>query len=323
MSRTDVRTLADLGEFGLIAEIIGALPRASPAVRLGPGDDAAVVALTDPRCVVSTDILVEGVHFKGEWSSATEIGHRAAAASLADIVSMGAAPVAVVVALTGPAEMNAQWVLDAAAGVAAECAIAGASLVGGDISRARHVSLCVTAVGDLGGRAPVTRAGAQPGDLVAIAGRQGWAAAGLTVLSRGFRSPRVLVEAYRYPEPPYAAGPAAADAGATAMIDVSDGLLADLGHIARASDVLVDLDPARLPVAEELRATSAAFNVDPLLWYLSGGDDHALVATFPVDAPIPAAFRIIGLVSARGDAPGVTVGGQAWPGPTGHEHFKA
>ena len=313
-------TVADLGEFGLI-DAIRTQQSAGAGVLLGAGDDAAVVAAPDGRVVISTDVLVEGVHFRGEWASAEEIGRRAAAATLADIASMGATATALVVSLTGPPGMSAQWALDLARGLAEEAALVGASVVGGDLSRGRQVVVCVTGIGDLAGLEPVTRSGARAGDVLAMAGRQGWAAAGLAVLSRGFRSPRTIVEAYRRPQPPYAAGPAAARAGARAMCDISDGMLADAGHIAVASGVTIDLDPALLPVPEELRAAAAAFNADPMAWILAGGDDHALLAAFPAGTPLPDGFRRIGLVEPAGELP-VLVAGQRWSGETGHEHFR-
>lgn len=314
------RTVADLGEFGLIDRIRTQQPQ-GPGVLLGAGDDAAVVAAPDGRVVISTDVLVEGVHFKGEWASAQDIGRRAAAATLADIASMGATATGLVVALVGPPAMSAQWALGVAAGLAAEAALVGASVVGGDLSKGKQVVISVTGIGDLAGAAPVTRSGARPGDVVALAGRQGWAAAGLAVLSRGFRSPRVIVEAYRSPAPPYAAGPLAARSGATAMCDISDGLLADAAHIARASKVSIDIDPTALPLAEELRAAASAFNVDPLSWVLTGGDDHALLATFPAGGGVPEGFTVIGRVEQAAESP-VLVGGQGWAGEGGHEHFR-
>lgn len=320
MSGSGGQTVADLGEFGLIDAIRRQQPQGA-GVLLGAGDDAAVVAAPDGRVVISTDVLVEGVHFKGEWASSQDIGRRAAAATLADIAAMGATATALVVSLTGPPAMSAQWALGLAAGLAEEAAQVGASIVGGDLSKGRQVAVAVTGIGDLAGIAPVTRGGARPGQVVALAGRQGWAAAGLAVLSRGFRSPRVLVEAYRRPQPPYPAGPIAARAGATALIDVSDGLIADAGHVAEASRVSINLDPASLPVAEELRSAAAAFNLDPLTWVLSGGDDHALLATFATAEEVPAEFRVIGRTEEEGDAP-VLLAGQPWAGEPGHEHFR-
>jgi thiamine-monophosphate kinase len=179
--------------------------------------------------------------------------------------------------------------------------------------------IAVTALGDLHGLAPVRRDGARPGDLVALAGRTGFAAAGYTVLSRGFRTPKILVVAYRRPEVPYAHGPAAGRAGATAMIDVSDGLLSDLGHVARASSVHIDLLKDAFLVPDQMRDAALALGVDPYQWLLAGGDDHALAATFPADAPLPEGWRVIGRVETGSD---VTVDGQPWSGATGWDHFR-
>jgi thiamine-monophosphate kinase len=173
----------------------------------------------------------------------------------------------------------------------------------------------VTALGDLGGRAPVLRSGARPGDVVALAGRLGWSACGLAVLRRGFSSPIAVVAAHRRPTPPYAAGPGAAEAGATAMCDVSDGLLADLGHIAADSGVVVDLDRAALvraclEPAGPLQQVGAALGTDPLAWVLTGGEDHALVATFPPRVALPVGWTPVGQVR-KGRRPGVLVGGES------------
>lgn len=312
-------TIADIGEFGLIDRIRELVPPA-PAGGIGVGDDAAVLDI-DGRLVASVDSLIEGRHFKPDWVSAEDIGHRAAAASLADLAAMGARPRALLVALGLPPTTPVEWVLDLLTGMIDEAAEVESEVVGGDISRADSVMISVTALGQA--RDVVTRNGAQPGDIAAIAGRQGWAAAGLTVLSRGFRSPRALVNAYQRPHPPYASGPEAAAAGATAMIDVSDGLLADVRHVALASGVLIDLDPEMLPVADQLVETSSAFNVDPLTWVLAGGDDHALVATFPAGSALPQMFTQIGHVVAPGsNGPGVSVDGRYWSGQGGHDHFK-
>jgi thiamine-monophosphate kinase len=178
-------------------------------------------------------------------------------------------------------------------------------------------------LGELDGRTPISRAGAQPGDIVAVCGRLGWAAAGVAVLGRGFRSPRVVVDAHRRPEPPYDAGPEAALLGVHAMVDVSDGLLADLGHIARASTVHIDVDPAAFAIDQPLKDVGAAIGVNPLSFILTGGDDNALAGCFSPDVDLPARWRIVGRVAAVEEPvqPVVTVGGAPYEAAPGYTHF--
>ena len=310
--------IAETGEFGLIARIMAQL-EPGPATLLGPGDDGAVIAAPDGRIVASTDVLVEGRHFRRDWSSAADVGHRAAAANLADIAAMGAAPTGLLLGLCVPTDLEVTWVEELAAGISAEAALVGAGVVGGDMSASPTLTIAVTALGDLQGREPVTRSGAQPGDIVALAGRTGYGAAGYTVLSRGFRTPRLFVEAYRRPEVPYQAGVAAAKLGATSMIDVSDGLLQDLGHVATASVVGIDVRSKAFDVPSQMNDTASALGVDPLIWILTGGDDHALAATFPAGAGLPEGWREIGLVH---EGTGVTVDRKPWQGGTGWDHFR-
>jgi thiamine-monophosphate kinase len=312
-------TLSDAGEFGLIAELVTLFPQGEQ-VLVGPGDDAAVLRVRTGHVVVSTDLLVEGRHFRRDWASAEDVGHRAAAQNLSDINAMGGRAHSLTVGLAAPADLPAAWALDFARGFAAECTAVGASVVGGDLTRADEVVVAVTVIGACT-ESPVLRSGARPGDVVAICGRQGWSAGGLAVLGRGFRSPRVLVEAYRRPEPPYDAGRVAAEAGATAMIDVSDGLLADLGHVAAASGVAVDLWSASFDVPEPLQAVGAALGTDPLDLVLGGGEDHALLATFPDGGDVPDEWRIVGEVRADGEPGTVTVDGATYEGTTGWTHF--
>ncbi|HET6533789.1 MAG TPA: thiamine-phosphate kinase [Actinoplanes sp.] len=311
-------SIAEAGEFGLIARVVARLA-GGPTCLLGPGDDAAVVAAPDRRVVASTDVLVEGRHFRRDWSSAADVGHRAAAANLADIVAMGAVPTALLVGLCAPTDLAASWAEDLAGGLSAEAALVGAGVVGGDLAASPTLTVAVTALGDLGGLPPVVRGGAQPGDVVALAGRTGYAAAGYSILSRGFRTPKLFVEAYRRPQVPYPAGAAAARAGATAMIDVSDGLLQDLGHIATASVVGIDVRRDAFQIPDQMRDAAGALGVDPYLWILAGGDDHALAATFPPGAELPPPFRVIGTVH---EGTGVTVDRLPWQGGTGWDHFR-
>ncbi len=316
-------TLGQIGEFGLIARVARPAEQ-GPAVLLGPGDDAALIAAADGRVVASTDLLVEERHFRRDWSSAYQVGRKAAAQNLADIAAMGAVGTALLVGLAAPAELPVSWAADLAAGLADEAALVGASVAGGDTVRAPLLLLAVTALGDLQGRSPVLRSGARPGDVVAFAGELGWSVCGYELLRRDLDGPKLALARHRSPQPPYAQGPAAALAGASAMLDVSDGLLADLGHIAEESGVRLDLDPDAFPIDRRLRETAAQLDLDPLGWVLTGGEDHALAATFPPGAALPPDWTVVGRVHARAqDDPGlVTVGGRAWSGAQGWDHFS-
>src|SRR5689334_8025765 len=182
-------TLADAGEFGLISALT-ALFAQGPHVLIGPGDDAAVLRVRTGHVVVSTDLMVEGRHFRRDWASGEDVGHRAAAQNLSDINAMGGRATSLTIGLAAPPTLPAQWALDFARGFADECAAVGASVVGGDLTQADQVVIAVTVIGACT-VSPVLRSGAEPGDVLALTGRQGWAAGGLAVLGRGFRSPRV------------------------------------------------------------------------------------------------------------------------------------
>ncbi|WP_269302889.1 thiamine-phosphate kinase [Aeromicrobium sp. HA] len=311
------QTIAELGEFALIDLVRGRLGT-SDYVLVGPGDDAAHIATADGTYVTATDILVEGRHFRRDWSTAADIGRKAVAANLSDINAMGGVATALVVAFAAPGDTPVKWVADLIGGMVEECDKVGAKIVGGDMSAADQIVISITALGDA--ERPVTRSGAQVGDQVAYAGTLGLASAGYGALSRGFRSPKAAVDEHRAPHPPYAAGPAAAEGGATSMIDISDGLLADLGHVARASKVAIDLDPASFPILDAVQTVAGALGgVDPLRFVLAGGDDYALAATFPTSASLPEGWTRIGVVKA---GEGVTVAGAPYEGGTGHKHWN-
>ncbi len=340
---TQPATVGELGEFALIERINSNRVQAA-AVQLGPGDDAAVVAAPDGRFVVSTDMLVQDRHFRLDWSSPVEIGRKAIAQNAADIVAMGAAPTAFVVALGCPADTPVAFVDGLTDGMWDEAARAGGSIAGGDLVRNGQLVISVTAFGDLRGRAAITRSGARVGDTVAIAGRLGRSAAGLAVLSSDMDGrdefAGVLAD-HRAPRPRYAAvldlfvesATAATEVTPHALTDVSDGLLADLGHIADASGVAIDLDyaalrdPALESIAAALRSaavpdpaglSSAGSNADAAQWILTGGEDHAFAGTFPADRSLPPGWVAIGRVRA---GRGVTVDGVARPGGGGWESF--
>ncbi|MEV6287572.1 thiamine-phosphate kinase [Kribbella sp. NPDC051770] len=317
-------TLGTTGEFGLIAAVTRGLSR-SEDVLVGPGDDAAVVAVPDGRMVITTDLLVEGRHFRQDWSSAYDVGRKAAAQNLADVVAMGARPTALVVGFGGPADLPTAWAIELNQGLADEAELVGASIVGGDTVQSEKILVSVTAFGSLDGRKPVLRSGARPGDELAVAGRLGWAEAGYAVLTRGFRSPRTVVDAHRRPQPPYAEGPRAALAGASSMCDVSDGLIADLRHIAEASQVVIDVRTQALAVPEPLQAVAAATGLDALTFVLTGGEDHALVGTFE-PADVPDGWTVVGTVAEGNQtvpAGTVTVDGELFGSVAGHAHFTS
>ncbi|HEY2876974.1 thiamine-phosphate kinase [Nocardioides sp.] len=309
-------TVSEAGEFPLIDRLRDVFAQGEQ-VLVGPGDDAAVLRIRDGHVLVSTDVLVEGRHFRRDWASAADIGHRAAAANLSDINAMGGRAHSLTIGLAAPRDLPVQWALDFAHGFAEECGLVGASVVGGDLTAADGLVIAVTVLGSCT-QSPVLRSGAEPGDVLSLCGRQGWAAAGLAVLGRGFRSPRVLVEAYRRPEPPYDAGRVAAEAGATAMIDISDGLLAEARHLSEDSGVAIDVRRDAFDIPEPLHAVAAATGADPLSFILGGGDDHALLATYASADDVPDGWTVVGSVA---EGSGVTVDDGDYDGPTGWTHF--
>ncbi|WP_152190880.1 thiamine-phosphate kinase [Georgenia satyanarayanai] len=304
MTETSALPVSALSEGELLARFTPLLPRGR-ATLVPTGDDAAVVAAPDGRFVVSTDVLVEDHHFRRGWGTARDLGARAAAQNLADVAAMGAVPTSTVVGLVLPPATPVAWVEGLARGLADVCAPLGVGVDGGDLSAGEQLVVAVTAHGDLEGRAPVLRSGARPGDVLAHAGGIGAAAAGLAVLTTSPEdddgAATAAVAAFLRPAPPYAAGPAAADAGASAMMDVSDGLLRDAGRLARASGVEVVLDPLADSLPGDLAALTplaARHGAAPEAWVLTGGEDHGLLATFPAEVTLPPGFRRLGSVRA-------------------------
>ncbi len=312
--REDLR-VQDLDEGELLARVVPLMPTRA---LLGPGDDAALVAAPDGRVVATTDVLVEFRDFRRDWSTAADVGWKAVAQNVADVAAMGATCTGLLIGLGLPGDVEVAWVEGFAAGVAQACARFGAVVVGGDLSAAGEVVVAVSALGDLGGRAPVLRSGARAGDVVAVAGVLGRSAAGWELLRTGAPDARPdLLAAHRRPEPPVAAGPAAALAGASALMDVSDGLLRDAGRIAAASGVSVELSTGSAlgEWAADLGGAGGLAQV------LTGGEDHALLGCFPAGTPLPEPFVPVGRVVAAGGHP-VLVDGRPWAGPGGWDHFR-
>ncbi len=273
-------TLANLGESESLRRTIGKLIQGEYAI-VGPGDDAL------------------------EWSKGFDLGFKAIASNVADVAAMGAKPTALVVAIALPGDTQISWLEDFAEGLNKGLTqlAPGASVVGGDLARADQVFISVTAHGDLEGLEPVLRSGAKPGDVLAVAGTLGKAAAGLEILQSEIADAKHafddLVSIQLRPMPPIPAGVLANKAGATSMLDVSDGLAKDASRIAKASGVTIQIDKSSLLGFEAvLELAALRLEVTPENWVLFGGEDHALLATFPEGADIPREFKPIGRVLA-------------------------
>jgi thiamine-monophosphate kinase len=317
-------TVGELSEGQILRGILDRLPPSDAPV--GPGDDAAVLSVPDGRVVATTDTLVHGPDFRLAWSSPFDLGFKSAAVNLADVAAMGARPVALLVALAMPDSTPLSFVRGFADGLAAACAelAPDCAVEGGDLTVSDTLTIAVTALGSLDGRDPVRRSGARVGDGVYVIGELGEAARGLEVLFGRFTDaegvPVALTPEARAalsdadakavarqlaPRPPIAAALRAAASGATAMMDVSDGLALDATRLADASGVTIEID-------------SAALGDDPAR-ALGGGEDHGFLVTFgPNAGPLG---RPIGRVAGRG-AEAITVDGRPWTGRVGWDPYR-
>jgi thiamine-monophosphate kinase len=343
VAHTTIGSVSESELLGRILPLFGRSPYAGAGVVVPPGDDAAVLATTG-SVVVTTDSMVRGRDWRDDWSSGHDVGIKVVAQNVSDVAAMGAVATGLLVAVAADPETELAWVLDLTAGISAAAEDARCPVVGGDLSSAPRgvVVVSVTAFGDLGGRAPVLRSGARAGDVVAVAGSLGWSGAGLALHEEGREDPitgdgpgrhlgevdkavSLLMWFHRSPRPPWESGPLAAQAGATSMIDLSDGLVRDGARVATASGVELALDEEALrrdflagPIKTALGAEAGWPQV------LAGGEEHSLLATFPEGAvpDDPAApWTVIGRVLEAGEqGPRLTVGG-AVPSVTGWDHF--
>ena len=311
-------TLAEVSESELLAGIFPLLP-GGHGVLLGPGDDAALVSAPGGSVVATTDAMVRDRDWRDDWSTGADVGAKTVAQNLADVAAMGAVPTGLLVTLIADPATPLAWVHDFATGLAEAAREAGAPVVGGDLSSAPPGMLVVsvTALGDLEGREPVTRSGAREGDVVAVSGSLGHSHAGWQLLERGAadRAPE-LVAWHLRPRPAYEQGPVAARAGASAMLDLSDGLVRDAGRVAAASGVGIDLDRGLL--RPDVAALAPAVG-EETAWecVLTGGEEHSLLACFPSSLELPTGGRRVGRVRA---GTGVTLDGSP-QGPGGWDHF--
>lgn len=335
-------TVAEVGEDALVTAIVARL-RTGPEpeqhlgdaarVLVGPGDDAAVLSLGGD-VVLSTDTLVEGVDFRRDWSAPYDLGRKAAVQVLADVEAMGAVPVGLLVALVIPGTTPLSWCEQLADGLAREATEAAVQILGGDVADGPCLMLTGTSTGVLMGEAPATtRAGAQPGDVVALSGPVGASAAGLALLLSGrtgggglpaptLRAVDRALAVHRAPTIDHSAGARARTGGARALIDVSDGLVRDAGRIAAASKVVIDLDPSALTPDADLQLVADLLVQDAAEWVLTSGEEHAMLACFAADSELPAGFRRVGQVGQVGDdGAAVLIGGRPRTGAGGWTHY--
>ncbi|MGB3685311.1 MAG: thiamine-phosphate kinase [Ornithinimicrobium sp.] len=334
MSHPSEPTLSDLGEDGVLRHLFSRLaeiPDPSPELLVGPGDDTAYLQV-GRATLATTDVMVAGRDWLDEWSSPADVGVKLVNQNLADLAAMAGVGSALLLTLVAPPSLPATWALGFIDGVVLAASAAGVSIAGGDLSSSlREVSVSATALGHVGpGVAdPVLRSGAAVGDLVAVSDELGRSAAGLEVLRRSAQDwfpPQQYgqrcaswVGYHTRPWPDLAQGPRAGRAGATSMLDISDGLLRDGGRIASASTVTLDVDSARLevwmhPIAEVLGPEMARACVH------GGGEEHTLLATFK-PGTIPSGWSEIGRVLTAHESNGVLVDGQAAPAE-GWDHFS-
>ncbi len=311
------------GEFGLIAHLHQGLPTRDGTL-LGIGDDAAVLdALKHP--IVTTDALVENVHFRRDWTSAHDLGIKSMAVNLSDLAAMGAAPVAAFVSLALPPDCQSEWITSLYAGMDSLAARTNFTIAGGDMTAAPIVFISVTLVGDLMPQAqghPVLRSGARVGDAVCVTGNLGDSAAGLALLLAGAQGDEMLLERHHRPQPRLdemrhllGRNRAAIHAG----LDISDGLAGDAAHLARASGVDIEIEADTLPISAECRAAARTLGKSPIDWALAGGEDYELCLC--VAPEFAEGLTQVGRVVAGAGEVRVYEDGRLREGKVGWRHF--
>ncbi|GAB4255748.1 thiamine-phosphate kinase [Deferrisoma sp.] len=320
--------LADLGEFGLLDRL--GLLSAGPAG--GPGDDTAVLPLGDGVLLFTADALVEGVHFRLQWGRPEDLGWKTLAVNASDVAAMGGTPWAFTLTLSAPPDLPVSWIEAFYRGLRDAARTFGCFLAGGDTTAARDLTLSLALLGRA--RNPILRSGARPGEDLYVTGFPGESAAGLALLQSGREAlfPDLVLRHLR-PEPRLALGRALGDTGAaSALIDVSDGLLQDLGHLARASGVGAEVWAERVPVPADLGRAAGVLGADPREWVFGGGEDYELLFSAP-----PGQRRAVETLARAAATPVWRIGrvtpdlgvrvldrGAPWaPRRAGHDHFRS
>jgi thiamine-monophosphate kinase len=332
-----------LTEDELLGAIRKVLSRPGPGVIVGVGDDAAVVEAGTGEGVLTTDILVEGVHFDRTLTSPRDLGAKAIVANVSDVAAMGASPRHALVSLALSSVVEPPWVMELFGGMLGACEEYAMSVVGGDLSAGPVVVVSVAVTGEVASGKAVTRSGARPGQRLVVTGTLGRSAGGLALA----RAPvskvgevltsdwgRALLDAHFRPQARVGEGQTLAQMGATAMMDLSDGLALDLSRMCAGSEVGARVDLSSVPVAPELRQLTSVLDADPLELALSGGEDYELLAALPPGSLVEASMSLderfgvslteIGQVVDGSELLAVDGSGNERPlEPRGWDHFAA
>ena len=311
-----------MNEFDIIRRLSGRLPASPPEVVVPIGDDCAVLRLGDALWVAASDMLVSGHHFEDSWSTPEDIGYKAVAVNVSDVAAMGGVPRFVLA--SGGAD-DAETTLRCMEGVLEACEELGAYLLGGDTTRAASLTVDVAILGQLEGT-PVLRSGARSGDLLAVTGELGASAAGLLALKAGEVGPERLVHKHLRPTPRVASGRTAARLVAHAMIDLSDGLASDVGHLCEKSGVGCRIDLGLLPIAGDTREYAESLGRSPEILAATGGEDYEILIAAPEDVVEALAVESEVPVTVIGEVVGEGItflrDGEPVEGLSGWDHFR-
>jgi thiamine-monophosphate kinase len=329
--------LSDLGEFGLIDRINSMVGLPGGRVIKGIGDDCAVIESSgDKATLLTTDMLVEGIHFRREFISPEKLGRKALAVNISDIAAMGGKPLCALLALAVPRQTEVEYINQIVSGIISMAGETGVEFAGGDLSQSpEQIIINLFLTGEVSRDKVVYRSGAGPKQTIFVTGHLGSSAAGLDILNRGIKMEKYaqLVDAHISPRPHLLEGETiSSSSSATSLIDISDGLLADLEHICRESNVGAVIRQAELPISDSCRQYCADFKLNPLDFALHGGEDYVLLGTVPEHS----FYKLKDLMKSKGcsinyigkttEEPGIRLQDESGviraAGSGGYDHFK-